>query len=412
MNAPLIRRPFDIDAVRAQFPILGRTANDRPLVYLDNAASAQKPEAVIDAMAAQMRGAYANVHRGLHTLANETTEAFEAARATVARFVNAATSDSIVFTKGGTHAINIVAAGLDVKPGDEIVLSVMEHHSNIVPWHFLRERKGAVLKWLDIDDDGGVDLAALDALTGPKTKLVAITHMSNVLGAKTPAAEIASAAHAKGAKVLFDGCQAVVHGHVDVQAIDADFYAFTGHKLYGPTGIGVLYGKRDLLATMPPFEGGGEMIDIVERDRVTYNAPPHRFEAGTPPIIEAIGLRAAIDWFTAQDQAAVEAHESALRHHAMSALRELKWVKLHGAAPKKGAIVAFSIDGAHPHDVAQILDRQGVAIRAGHHCAQPLMQRLGVTATARASFAIYNRLDEVDVLVEGLHKARKLLSLG
>lgn len=410
MNAPLIRRPFDVDAVRAQFAILGREVNGRALVYLDSAASAQKPEAVIEAMAAQMRGAYANVHRGLHTLANETTEAFEAARATVARFINAPTPESIVFTKGGTQAINIVAAGLDVKPGDEIVLSVMEHHSNIVPWHFLRERKGAVLKWLDIDEDGGIDLAKLDALIGPKTKLVAITHMSNVLGAKTPAAEIARVAHAKGAKVLFDGCQAVVHGRVDVKAIDADFYAFTGHKLYGPTGIGILYGKRELLAAMPPFEGGGEMIDVVERGRVTYNEPPHRFEAGTPPIIEAVGLKTAIDWLEGQDRAAIEAHEASLRDRAMSALRELNWVKLHGAAPDKGAIVAFSVEGAHPHDVAQILDRQGVAVRAGHHCAQPLMERLGVTATARASFACYNRLEDVDVLIEALHKARKLLS--
>ncbi len=410
MNAPLIRKPLDVDAVRAQFAILGRSVNDCALVYLDNAASAQKPEAVIEAMAVQMRGAYANVHRGLHTLANETTEAFEAARTTVARFINAPTTDSIIFTKGGTHAINIVAAGIDVKPGDEIVLSVMEHHSNIVPWHFLRERKGAVLKWLDIDDDGGIDLEALDALIGPKTKLVAITHMSNVLGAKAPAFEIARIAHAKGVKVLFDGCQAAVHTRVDVQAIDADFYAFTGHKLYGPTGIGVLYGKRDLLAAMTPFEGGGEMIDLVELERITYNEPPHRFEAGTPPIIEAVGLKAAIDWLEAQDRTAIEAHEAALRDRAMNALRELNWVKLHGAAADKGAIVAFSVEGAHPHDVAQILDRQGVAIRAGHHCAQPLMQRLGVTATARASFACYNRLEEVDALVEALHKARKLLS--
>jgi len=410
MNAPLIKRPFDVEAVRADFPILSRQVNERQLVYLDNAASAQKPEAVIAAMAGAMRGSYANVHRGLHALANETTEAFEAARHTVARLINAATPDSIVFTKGGTHAINIVAAGLDVKPGDEIIISVMEHHSNIVPWHMLRERRGAVLKWLDIDDDGAIDLAAFDALIGPRTKMVALTHMSNVLGAKTPAAEIVRLAHAKGVPVLLDGCQATVHGRVDMQVLDVDFYAFTGHKLYGPTGIGVLYGKRDLLAAMPPFEGGGEMIDIVERERITYNEPPHRFEAGTPPILEAIGLKAAIDWFESQDRAAIEAHEAALRDRAMSALRELNWVKLHGEAADKGAIVAFSVEGAHPHDVAQILDRQGVAVRAGHHCAQPLMQRLGVTATARASFACYNRLDEVDVFIEALHKARKLLS--
>jgi cysteine desulfurase/selenocysteine lyase len=410
MNAPLIKRPFDVDALRAEFPILGRQVHGRPLVYLDSAASAQKPEAVIEAMAAAMRGQYANVHRGLHALANETTEAFEAARQTVARFINADDSTQIVFTKSGTQAINIVANGLDIKPGDEIVLSVMEHHSNIVPWHFLRERKGAVLKWLDIDEDGGIDLAQLDALIGPRTKIVAITHMSNVLGAKTPVAEIARIAHAKGVPVLFDGCQATVHGHVDVQAIDADFYAFTGHKLYGPTGIGVLYGKPERLAALAPFEGGGEMIDIVERERVTYNDPPHRFEAGTPPILEAIGLKAALDWFQSQDRAAIEAHEAALRDRAMDALRGINWVKLHGQARDKGAIVAFSVEGAHPHDVAQILDRQGVAVRAGHHCAQPLMKRLGVTATARASFACYNRLEEVDVLIEALHKARKLLS--
>jgi cysteine desulfurase/selenocysteine lyase len=341
VNAPLIRRPFDVEAVRAQFPILAREVQGRPLVYLDNAASAQKPEAVIEAMAAQMRGAYANVHRGLHTLANETTEAFEAARATVARFINAPSPDSIVFTKGGTHAINIVAAGLDVKPGDEIVLSVMEHHSNIVPWHFLRERKGAVLRWLDIDEDGAIDLLTLDEAIGPRTKLVAITHMSNVLGVRTRATEITHIAHAKGVPVLFDGCQAAVHGVVDVQAIEADFYVFTGHKLYGPTGIGVLYGKRELLAAMPPLEGGGEMIDIVERERVTYNDPPHRFEAGTPPIVEAIALGAAIDWLQSQDRAAIEAHEAALRDRAMDALRGLNWVKLHGAAPDKAAIIAF-----------------------------------------------------------------------
>jgi cysteine desulfurase/selenocysteine lyase len=410
MNAPLIKRTFDAAAVREEFPILSREVHGRPLVYLDNAASAQKPEMVIEAMAGAMRGAYANVHRGLHALANETTEAFEGARATVARFINAPSTDSIVFTKSGTQAINIVAAGLEIKPGDEIVLSVMEHHSNIVPWHFLRERKGAVLKWVDIDDDGVIDPAALEALIGPRTKLVTLSHMSNVLGVKTRAEELVRLAHAKGVPVLLDGCQRVVHGPVDVQALDVDFYAFTGHKLYGPTGIGVLYGKRDLLASMPPFEGGGEMIDIVERERVTYNEPPHRFEAGTPPILEAIGLKAAIDWFNSHDRAAIEAHEAMLRDRAMEALRGLNWVKLHGQAADKGAIVAFSMEGAHPHDVAQILDRQGVAIRAGHHCAQPLMQRLGVSATARASFACYNTAAEVDVFIEALHKARKLLS--
>jgi cysteine desulfurase/selenocysteine lyase len=401
---------FDVAALREQFPILARQVNGRPLVYLDNAASAQKPRAVIEAMANAMLGAYANVHRGLHTLANETTEAFEQARGDVQRFINAPGADNIVFTKGGTQAINIVAAGLAIEPRDEIVLSVMEHHSNIVPWHFLRERKGAVLKWLDIDDDGVIDLAALDALITPRTKMVTLTHMSNVLGVKTPAAGAIELAHARGAPVLLDGCQAVVHGRVDVQALGVDYYAFTGHKLYGPTGIGVLYGKPERLAALAPFEGGGEMIDIVERERITYNEPPHRFEAGTPPILEAIGLGAAIRWLESQDRAAIEAHEAALRNKAMEALRALNWVKLYGEAPDKGAIAAFNVEGAHPHDVAQILDRQGVAVRAGHHCAQPLMQRLGVSATARASFACYNTLDEIDMLVDALHKARKLLS--
>ena len=410
MNAPLIKTPFDVDAIRAQFPILGRQVHGRPLVYFDNAASAQKPEVVIQAMSDAMRGSYANVHRGLHALANETTEAFEGARASTARFLNAAAAENIVFTKGGTQAINIVANGIEVSEGDEIVLSVMEHHSNIVPWHFLRERKGAVLKWLDIDDDGGIDLDALDALIGPRTKMVAITHMSNTLGARTPAAEIVKIAHAKGVPVLLDGCQAAVHERVDVRALDVDFYAFTGHKLYGPTGIGVLYGKPERLKALNPFEGGGEMIDTVELERITYNDPPHRFEAGTPPILEAIGLGAAIEWFSSQDRAAIEAHEAALRDKAMQALRGLNWITLHGQAPDKGALVAFSMQGAHPHDIAQILDRHGVAVRAGHHCAQPLMRRLGVSATARASFACYNRLEEVDVFIEALLKARKMLA--
>ncbi|MBI1250001.1 MAG: SufS family cysteine desulfurase [Alphaproteobacteria bacterium] len=403
---------FSAAAIRAQFPILSREVNGRPLVYLDNAASAQKPEAVIGAMAGAMRGSYANVHRGLHTLANETTEAFEGARGKVARFLNAPAPETIVFTKGGTQATNIVAhgIGLDLAPGDEIVLSVMEHHSNIVPWHFLRERRGAVLRWIDVDDDGGIDLEALSALITPKTKIVAITHMSNVLGAQTHARAIADIAHAKGVPVLFDGCQAVVHGMIDVQAIDADFYVFTAHKLYGPTGIGVLYGKAERLAALAPFEGGGEMIDIVARERVTYNDPPHRFEAGTPPIVEAIGLGAAIDWLGSFDRGAALAHEHDLLHAATERLRAINGVRIHGQAPDKGAIIAFTLEGAHPHDIAQLLDRQGVAVRAGHHCAQPLMQRLGVTATARASFALYNTRDDVDAFIAALEKARKLLS--
>lgn len=412
MNAPVLKPRFDVHDVRKDFPILSRTVHGAPLVYLDNAASAQKPEAVIEAMGAAMRGAYANVHRGIHSLANETTEAFEGARAKVASFINAPSPASIVFTKGGTQAINIVAAGLgrDIKPGDEIVLSVMEHHSNIVPWHFLRERYGAVLKWVDVDEDGRIDLDALDAAIGPLTKMLAITHCSNVLGAHTPAAEMIAIAHAKGVPVLLDGCQAVVHENVDVQALDVDFYAFSAHKLYGPTGIGALYGKPERLSVLPPFEGGGEMIEEVALDRVTYNDPPHRFEAGTPAIIEAIGFGAAIDYLASLDRTALAAQERALRDHAMARLGELNWVKLYGQAPDKAAIVSFGVDGAHPHDIAQILDRYGVAVRAGHHCAQPLMRRLGVTATARASFAFYNTVEEVDSFIEALIKARRMLS--
>jgi cysteine desulfurase/selenocysteine lyase len=401
---------FDVEAVRRQFSIMNRKVHGSPLVYLDSAASAQKPHAVLEAMAAAMLGSYANVHRGLHTLANETTEAYEGARARIARFVNAPYDECVVFTKGATHAINIVAAGLDIRPGDEIVLSVMEHHSNIVPWHFLRERKGAVLKWLDIDDDGAIDLAALDRLIGSRTKMVALTHMSNVLGARTPARKAIEIARAKRVPVLLDGCQAVVHGPVDLKALDPDFYVFSGHKLYGPTGIGVLYGRADRLDALPPFEGGGEMIETVTQDKVTYNDPPHRFEAGTPPILEAIGLGAAVDWLAAQDRAGVAAHEHALRDRLMNGLRALNWVKLYGEAPDKGAIVAFNVEGAHPHDVAQIVDRHGVAIRAGHHCAQPLMARLGVTATARASIALYNTEHDIDTLIDALAKARKMLA--
>jgi cysteine desulfurase/selenocysteine lyase len=412
MNAPLLKPKFDLAVVRADFPILARKVGAAPLVYLDNGASAQKPSAVIDAMSAAMRGSYANVHRGIHTLANEATEAFEAAREKVARFINTPSHNSVVFTKGGTHSINIVAAGLgrDIKPGDEIVLSVMEHHSNIVPWHFLRERYGAVLKWIDIDDDGNIDLEALDRLIGPRTKMLAITHCSNVLGVRTPAAEMIKIAHAKGVPVLLDGCQAIVHEPVDVQKLDVDYYAFSAHKLYGPTGIGVLYGKPERLAALGPFEGGGEMIEEVTLDRVTYNEPPHRFEAGTPAIVEAIGLGAAIDYVNGLDRAAAAAHEAALRDRAMARLGDLNWVKLYGKAPDKAAIVSFGVEGAHPHDIAQILDRHGVAVRAGHHCAQPLMRRLGVTATARASFAFYNTLEEVDSFVEALIKARRMLS--
>jgi cysteine desulfurase/selenocysteine lyase len=401
---------LDVAALRAEFPILSREVYGKPLVYLDNAASAQKPRAVIDAMRAAMESSYANVHRGLHCLANETTGAFEAARASVARLLNAEV-DEIVFTAGGTDAMNLVAnaVGQGLVAGDEIVLSIMEHHSNIVPWHFLRERKGVVLKWLDVSGDGEIDPEAFARALSPRTKLAAITHMSNVFGAETPIAALARIAHDAGAMLFVDGCQGAVHGAADVKVFDCDFYAITGHKLYGPTGVGALYGKRQRLAALPPFKGGGEMIDIVETDRVTYNDPPHRFEAGTPPILEAIGLGAAAQWIMAKGVAAIAAHERALAEHAIESLRTLNFVDLYGAAPGKAPILAFNLKGAHPHDVATILDRQGVAVRAGHHCAQPLMKRLGVSATARASFAAYSTHEDVQALAGALQKAWKML---
>jgi cysteine desulfurase / selenocysteine lyase len=403
---------FDVAAIRAQFPILSRSVHGKPLAYLDNAASAQKPHAVLDALSGQAARAYANVHRGVHTLANETTEAYEQARWKVARFINAVAPEQIVFAKGATHAINIVANGIadDIKPGDEIVLTVMEHHSNIVPWHFLRERYGAVLRFVDIDNDGRIDLEAFAKAFSGRTKLAAFTHMSNVLGVKAPAAELVKIAHAHGALALVDGCQAVVHGAVDVQALDCDYYAFSGHKLYGPTGIGVLFGKPAALERLRPFEGGGEMIETVSLEAITYNTPPHRFEAGTPAILEAVALGAAIDWLSGIDRASAHAHEAGLAQALTERLKTMNSVRLYGEAEGKGAIVAFNLEGAHPHDVAQIADRFGVAIRAGHHCAQPLMKRLGVSATARASFALYNTLDEVEALAEALIKARAMLT--
>ena len=399
---------FDPYAVRAQFPILSRQVNGKPLVYLDNAASAQKPRAVIDALVATMEGGYANVHRGLHTLSNEATEAYERAREIVARFLNAPSAENIVWTKGGTEAINLVAngVGLSIQPGDEIIVTEMEHHSNIVPWHFLRERRGAVLKWAPIKDDGSLDMEAFAALLGPKTKLVAVTHMSNVLGTINPVAEITRLAHAAGARVLIDGCQGAVHAAPDVQAIGCDYYVLTGHKLFAPTGIGVLYGKAEALEAMPPYEGGGEMIETVEKERVTYARPPHRFEAGTPPILEAIGLGAALEWLGQYDPAAIKAHEMAMYRHAVERLAGHDWLRILGEAEGKGAILTFAVEGAHAHDVAQIMDRYGVAVRAGLHCAEPLAKRLGVTSSTRASFALYNTMEDTDAFVDALIKAR------
>jgi len=403
---------FDPYAARAQFPILSRQVNGRPLVYLDNAASAQKPRAVIDALVATMEGGYANVHRGLHTLSNEATEAYERAREIVARFLNAPSAENIVWTKGGTEAINLVAngIGLSIEPGDEIIVTEMEHHSNIVPWHILRERRGAVLKWAPIKDDGSLDMEAFTSLLGPKTKLVAVTHMSNVLGTINPIAEITRLAHAAGARVLVDGAQGAVHTATDVQVLGCDWYVVTGHKLYGPTGIGALYGTIEALESLPPYQGGGEMIETVEKDRVTYARPPHRFEAGTPPILEAIGLGAALQWLSGFDRQAVAAHEMALYERARAGLADADWLRVLGEAESKGAILTFAVEGAHAHDVAQIMDRYGVAVRAGLHCAEPLAKRLGVTSSTRASFAIGNTFEDADALVEALLGARRLLT--
>ena len=403
---------FDVDAIRAEFPILQRQVHGRPLVYFDNAASVQKPQKVIDCINHTLTQSYANVHRGLHTLSNEATERYEQARKICASYLGVDDGE-IIFTMGGTDAINLVSYswGMEnINEGDEIILSVMEHHSNIVPWHFLRERKGAVLKWLTVDDDGAIDMDQYQSLLGPKTKLVAITGLSNVLGAAPDIKTMADMAHGVGAKILVDGCQKSVHGPVDVKALGADFYIMTGHKIYGPSGIGVVYGQRALLQDMAPYRGGGEMIDCVTQDIVTYNDPPHRFEAGTPPIMEAIALGAALEWVMGQDIEGLQVHEKALTDYAMDALSGLNWISLYGRAPDKGPVIAFNIDGAHPHDVSTIVDQMGVALRAGHHCCQPLMQHMEVSATVRASFAAYNTQSEIDIFIEAMHKVRNLLS--
>jgi cysteine desulfurase/selenocysteine lyase len=405
--------PYDVEAIRADFPILSERPYGKPLVYLDNAASAQKPRAVIERMVHAYEHEYANVHRGLHYLANAATEAYEASRERVRSFLNAASSDEIVFTRSASEAINLVAASFGLQhigAGDEIVLTVMEHHSNIVPWHFHRERKGAVLKWVDVDDDGAFSLEAFERALTPRTKIVAITQMSNVLGTAPPIKEIVRIAHAHGVPVLVDGSQGAVHLDVDVRDLDVDFYAFTGHKVYGPTGIGVLYGKRALLESLPPFNGGGEMIDTVTRDAVTYNPPPHRFEAGTPPIVQAIGLAAAIDYVETIGRARIRAHEESLRAYAQERLGAMNSLRIIGTTPGKGPIVSFTMDNAHAHDVATVIDRAGVAVRAGTHCAMPLLQRFGVTSTCRASFALYNTRAEIDALADALTRAHKLFA--
>ena len=404
---------FDVQAIRKDFPILSRQVYGKPLVYLDNAASAQKPKPVLDAIMKSYTEDYSNVHRGLHYLSNTATQAFEDARESVRRFINAPSASQIVFTRNATEAINLVAqsfGGMVIGEGDEIVLSILEHHSNIVPWHFHRERKGAVLKWAPIDDDGNFLLDEFEKLLGPRTKIVAITQMSNALGTIVPVAEVIKLAHAKGIPVLVDGSQACVHMPVDVQALDADFYVFTGHKTYGPTGIGVLYAKSEHLKRMPPYQGGGEMINEVTMDGITYNDPPHRFEAGTPAIVQAIGLGAALDYMRGIGLDTIAAHEASLRDYVMQRLSEINSLRIFGRAKHKGAIVSFNMEGAHAHDVATVIDRAGVAVRAGTHCTQPLLQRFGVTATCRASFAMYNTHEEVDVLAEALISARRIFA--
>lgn len=404
---------YDVERIRQDFPILSREVYGKPLVYLDNGASAQKPRAVLEAIQQSYGHEYANVHRGLHYLSNTATEQFEAARKSVQSFINAPSEDEIIFTKNATEAINLVAhsMGLDeIEAGDEIVLSIMEHHSNIVPWHFLRERKGVHLKWAPIDDDGNFLIDEFEALLTEKTKLVAITQMSNVLGTVVPVKEVIRLAHERGIKVLVDGSQGVVHMPVDVQDLGADFYAFTGHKLYGPSGIGVLYGKMEHLEKMSPFMGGGEMIETVSTDAISYGHPPHRFEAGTPPIVQAIGLAAAIDYVESVGREAIAAHETEITDYATRQLSKLNSVRVIGEAKGKGGIFSFEIEGVHAHDVSTLIDRSGIAVRAGTHCAEPLMAHFGVTATCRASIGMYTNKADIDALIAGLEKANQFFN--
>ncbi|MCV9960500.1 cysteine desulfurase [Pararhizobium sp. BT-229] len=404
---------YDVEAIRRDFPILSRTVYGKPLVYLDNGASAQKPQVVIDAVAHAYANEYANVHRGLHFLSNAATDAYESAREKVRRFLNAPSVDNIIFTKSSTEAINTVAYGYGmpkIGEGDEIVVSIMEHHSNIVPWHFIRERQGAKLVWAPVDDQGAFHIDDFVKCLTDKTKLVAITHMSNALGTVVPVKEICRIAHERGIPVLVDGSQAAVHMPVDVQDIDCDWYVMTGHKLYGPSGIGVLYGKTDRLKEMRPFMGGGEMIVEVTEDNITYNDPPHRFEAGTPPIVQAIGLGYALDYMEKLGRASIAAHEADLAAYAHERLSSVNSLRIFGTAPGKGGIFSFELEGIHSHDVSMVIDRAGVAVRAGTHCAQPLLKRFGVTSTCRASFGLYNTRAEVDVLVDALDQARKFFA--
>ncbi|PCJ95608.1 MAG: cysteine desulfurase [Hyphomicrobiales bacterium] len=400
---------YDVMEIRKDFPILSKEIYGKPLVYLDNGASAQKPNQVLDAVQGAYADTYANVHRGLHFLSNASTDLYEEARETVRGFLNAPSVDNIIFTRSTTEAINLVAqsfGGVRIGEGDEIVISIMEHHSNIVPWHFHRERNGAVLKWAPIHDDGSFDLEAFQNILTERTKIVAITQMSNVTGTVLPIKEICRIAHERNIPVLVDGSQSSVHMSIDVQDLDCDFFVLTGHKVYGPTGIGALYGKAELLEEMPPYMGGGEMILDVSEDAITYSQPPHRFEAGTPPIVQAIGLGAALSYMKDIGLDAIAAHEADLRDYAAQRLGEMNSVRIFGTAPGKGAIFSFEVEGAHAHDIATVMDREGVAVRAGTHCAMPLLKRFGVTATCRASFGLYNTRDEVDKLVAAIAKAQ------
>ena len=405
---------YDVNAIRSDFPILSREVNGKPLVYLDNGASAQKPQVVIDAISRSYSHEYSNVHRGLHYLSNLATDQYESVRGTVARFLNAGNEDHIVFTSGTTEGINLVAYGWampNLQAGDEIILSVMEHHANIVPWHFLRERQGVVIKWVDVDATGALDpQAVIDAIT-PKTKLIAVTQVSNVLGTVVDVKAITAGAHAKGVPVLVDGSQAAVHMPVDVQDIGCDFYAITGHKLYGPSGSGAIYINPDRMAEMRPFLGGGDMIREVTKDGITYNDAPMKFEAGTPGIVQTIGMGVALDYMMNIGMQNIAAHEASLRDYAVSRLSGLNWVQVQGTTPDKAAIFSFTLDGAaHAHDISTILDKKGVAVRAGQHCCGPLMQHLGQTATCRASFGMYNTNAEIDTLIEALELAHDLFA--
>mmetsp|Transcript_23567 Transcript_23567/g.41660 ORF Transcript_23567/g.41660 Transcript_23567/m.41660 type:complete len:407 (+) Transcript_23567:1454-2674(+) len=403
---------YDVNKIRADFPILSREVNNKPLVYLDNGASAQKPQVVIDAISNAYAMEYANVHRGLHYLSNLATDKYEAVRGKVSKFLNAASEEEIVLNSGTTEGINMVAYGWAMPrlaAGDEIILSVMEHHANIVPWHFLRERQGVVLKWVDVDSTGALDPQAVIDAIGPKTKLVAVTQCSNVLGTMVDVKAITQGAHAKGVPVLVDGSQGSVHAPVDVQDIGCDFYAITGHKLYGPSGSGAIYCKMDRMKEMRPFIGGGDMIKEVSKEAVIYNDPPMKFEAGTPGIVQTIGFGVALDYLFKLGMENVAAHETKLRDYTVQKLSGLNWLQVQGTTADKAAIFSFTLDGAaHAHDISTILDKKGVAVRAGQHCAGPLMEHLGVSATCRASFGLYNTTDEADSLIEALELAHEL----